>query len=124
MENKSRGQKAALKAWITMRNKSPEIQEDYKRRRKAGAGKAVLKVKNKQWESEKVEYLKELMQKATPNACIVCDDKRPYVLQKHHADPLRTIEVKVCANCHDIIRRANFENLKNAHDIRFQRQSK
>lgn len=107
MEEKS----PAQKAWKTMRNKSPGKKAAYTKKRKEGARKAVAKVKNKQWELEKVEYLKALKEKAIPNTCVVCGDNRPFVLQVHHADPERKIEVILCANCHDTVRRGTLENL-------------
>jgi hypothetical protein len=112
MEDKNPGQKA----WETMRNKGPGKKAAYTKKRKEGARKAVAKVKNKQWELEKVEYLKVLKEKARPNTCIVCGDSRPFVLQVHHADPERKTEVILCANCHDTVRRGTFEDLRKAHE--------
>jgi len=62
-----------------------------------------------------MQYLKELKEKAKSDVCIVCGDSRSYVLQNHHADPEGQIEVKLCANCHDTVRRGTLENLKDAH---------
>jgi cytochrome c553 len=80
-----------------------------------GARKAVAKVKNKQWEPKKVAYLKTLREKATSNACVVCGDNRPFVLQKHHADPEKKSVVTLCANCHDTVRRGTLEDLIKAN---------
>ena len=113
MGDKNMGNKnPAKKAWQTMRSKSPGIKSHYTRKRKYGAKKAATKVKLKQWEPEKVEYLKAIKEKALPNTCIVCGNNRPFVLQVHHADPEKKIEVILCANCHDTVRRGTFEDLK------------
>jgi len=112
MEEKS----PAQKAWETMRNKSSGEKAAHTKKRKEGARKAATKVKNKQWEFEKVEYLKVLKEKACPNICVVCDDSRPFVLQVHHADPERKTKVILCANCHDTVRRGTFEDLWKAHE--------
>ncbi len=111
MEEKS----SAQKAWETMRNKGPGTKSAYTKKRKEGARKAAVKVKNKQWEIEKVEYLKALKEKAMPDTCVVCGDSRLFVLQVHHADPEKKIEVMLCANCHDTVRRGTFGDLREAH---------
>ena len=105
----------AEKAWRTMKSKSPGIKAAYTKRRKRGAKKAAAKVKSKQWEPEKVEFLKELKTNAIPNTCAVCGDSRPFVLQVHHVDIEKEIEITLCANCHDIVRRGTIEDLKKAH---------
>ncbi len=106
----------AEKAWETMRSKSPGIKAAYTKRRKAGAKKVAANVKSKQWEPEKVEFLKRLKRNAIPNTCAVCGNSRPFVLQVHHADPERKTEVILCANCHDTVRRGTFEDLRKAHE--------
>jgi len=111
MEEKS----SAKKAWETMRGKGPGTKAAYTKKRKAGARKAAAKVKNKQWEPEKVKYLKALKEKANPDRCIVCGDSRPFVLQVHHVDPEKKIEVVLCANCHDTVRRGTLEDLRKAN---------
>jgi hypothetical protein len=111
MEEKS----SAQKAWETMRSKGPATKAAYTKKRKEGARKAAAKVKNKQWELEKVEYLKALKEKAMSDTCIVCGDSRPFVLQVHHADPEKKIEVILCENCHDTVRRGAFGDLRKAH---------
>jgi sulfur relay (sulfurtransferase) complex TusBCD TusD component (DsrE family) len=111
MEDKS----PAEKAWRTMKSKSPGIKAAYTKRRKQGAKKAAAKVKSKQWEPEKVEFLNKLKTNAIPNTCAVCGDSRPVVLQVHHVDTEKKIEITLCANCHDIVRRGTFEDLKKAH---------
>ncbi len=110
MEEKS----PANKAWQTMRGKGPGTKAVYTKKRKKGAKKAAAKVKEKQWELEKVEFLKALKEKAIPDTCVVCGDSRPFVLQVHHADPEKKIEVILCANCHDTVRRGSIDDLKNA----------
>ena len=105
----------AKKAWETMRSKGPGVKAGYTKRRKEGAKKAAAKVKNRQWEPEKVEYLKELKEKAISNSCVVCGDSRPFVLQVHHVCPEKNIEAILCANCHDTVRRGTLENLREAH---------
>jgi len=112
MKNRSQ---AASKAWETMKNKSIGRKANYTKRRKAGAKKAVIKVKNKQWNSEKVKYLKELKKDAISNTCVVCNDGTSFVLQCHHADPDKKIIVKLCANCHDTVRRGTLDDLKKAY---------
>ena len=106
----------AQKAWETMRSKSPGIKANYTKKRKDGAKKIAAKVKSKQWEPEKVEYLKELKEKAIPNTCIICGDSRPFVLQVHHSDPEKKIETILCANCHDTVRRGTLGDLKKARN--------
>jgi len=109
------GKTPAQKAWDTMKTKSPGEKAWDTIRRKKGAKKGAAKIKAKQWEPEKVEYLKELREKAIPNACIVCGDTRPFILQVHHADPEKKIELKLCANCHDTVRRGTLEDLREAY---------
>ena len=104
------------KAWETMRAKSPGEKAAQTKRRKRGARKAIAKVLEKNWDPKKVEFLKELNRNATAGRCIVCGDERRFVLQQHHADREKTIEVTVCANCHDTIRRGSAEDLKEAHE--------
>jgi len=111
MQNK----KPPQKAWETIKNKPPAVRAGYTIRRKAGAKKAAAQVKGKQWQPEKVEYLKELREKATANTCVVCGDSRQFVLQIHHADPKKEIEVILCANCHDTVRRGTLDNLRDTH---------
>lgn len=106
----------AQKAWETMRNKGPGRKAAYTKKRRKGALKAASKLKNKQWEPEKVNYLQVLNEKAVPKTCVVCGDNRPFVLQIHHADPERKIEVIMCANCHDTVRRGTLEDLKKSHN--------
>jgi cytochrome c553 len=105
----------AKKAWETMRNTSPGKKAAYTKKRKEGARKAAAKVKNKQWEPKKVAYLKTLKEKANSNACVVCGDNRPFVLQKHHAHPEKKSVVTLCANCHDTVRRGTLEDLIKAN---------
>jgi len=112
MEEKS----PAKKAWETMKGKGSGKKAAYTRKRKEGARKAAAKVKNKQWEPEKVKYLKVLLkEKAISNRCIVCGDSRWFVLQGHHMGPEKKIKVVLCANCHDTVRRGTLEDLKEAH---------
>ncbi len=73
-------------------------------------------IREKQWELGKVAYLKKISKGAIENKCVNCGDDRPYVLQKHHADPEGEVLVSLCANCHDIVRRAGLEELKEARD--------
>jgi hypothetical protein len=58
----------------------------------------------------------EVKEKAMPDTCVVCGDSRPFVLQVHHADPEKKIEVMLCANCHDTVRRGTFGDLREAHN--------
>ncbi|MEO0128563.1 MAG: hypothetical protein ABIL44_12560 [candidate division WOR-3 bacterium] len=110
MEEKNR----TKKAWETMRSKSPGVKAAYTKKRKKGARKAAAEIQNKQWDSEKVNYLKELQKKAISGRCIVCGDSRPYVLHSHHVDRDTNEVVILCANCHDTVRRGTLENLKAA----------
>jgi len=107
----------AEKAWETMRKKPPRTKAIYTKHRRAGAKKAADKAKGRQWEPEKVRYLKELRGNAVLNTCIVCGDSRQFVLQTHHADRKREVEVMLCANCHDTVRRGTLEDLENAHKL-------
>jgi hypothetical protein len=106
----------AQKAWETMRNQSSSRKAVYTKKRKKSAKKAAEKLKNRQWELAKVKYLKMLKERTISNRCVVCGDNRPFVLQIHHADPDKKIEVILCANCHDTVRRGTFEDLKKAHN--------
>jgi hypothetical protein len=108
----------AKKAWKTMKSKSPGIKANYTKRRKEGAKKSAKKVKGKQWEPEKIKYLSELKKDSKPNVCIVCRDNRPIVLQEHHLEPDKNCVVKLCANCHDIVRRGKLDDLMKAHNDR------
>jgi NAD-dependent SIR2 family protein deacetylase len=114
MKNKT----PAEKAWETMRSKLPAVKARYTINRQTAAKNVAARVKAKQWEPEKVKYLTQLKGKATPNTCVVCGDSRPFVLQIHHVDPKREVEVTLCANCHDIVRRSTLENLTNAYNTR------
>lgn len=105
----------AKKAWETMRSKSPGIKAKYTKRRKQGAKQVAQKIKDKQWESEKIEYLLKLKEESNSNACVVCSESRSIVLQNHHVDPEGKTLVKLCANCHDVVRRGTLEDLKKAH---------
>ena len=98
-----------------MRNKSSGIKAKYTKKRKEAAKKAASKVKNKQWEPEKIKFLLGLKNNSDQSTCIVCGDSRPIVLQAHHVDPKREDVVKLCANCHDVVRRGTLEDLKKAH---------
>jgi hypothetical protein len=119
MKNKT----PAEKAWESMRSKSPAVKAHYATNRQTAAKKVAARIKAKQWEPEKVKYLHQLRGKATPNTCVVCGDSRPFVLQIHHVDPKREIEVILCANCHDIVRRSTLANLTNAYKRRIHTQT-
>ena len=108
----------AAKAWETMREKSPAAQAVDTKNRKYGAIKAIAAVLEVNFERAKKEYLERLNRKATGGKCINCGDSRPSVLQKHHTDPKKKIEVILCANCHDIVRRGTLADLKDAHKRR------
>jgi len=97
-----------------MTEKSPAQKAHDTRRRREAAGKAAKKVQSKQWEPEKVKYLSELARESTPNTCVVCGDDRPIVLHDHHLAPQGERRIKLCANCHDIVRRGTLEDLKQA----------
>lgn len=100
------------KAWETMNSASAGKKAHYTRRRGEGARKAGKKVQEKQWEPEKVKYLSELGRESTPNVCVVCSDDRPIVLHDHHLAPQSERTIKLCANCHDIVRRGTLKDLK------------
>lgn len=104
----------AKKAWETMKGASPAKKAHYTRRRQEGGGKAGKKAQKKQWEPEKVKYLSELARESTPNTCVVCGNDRPIVLHDHHLAPQSERTIKLCANCHDIVRRGTLENLEQA----------
>jgi hypothetical protein len=106
----------ANKAWDTMRSRTPAEKAAATKKRKAGAKKAAEQVKNKQWDSEKVRFLNALKDKARGGACIVCGDDRQYVLQNHHPNPEKEATVKLCANCHDTVRRGTLKDLTAARD--------
>lgn len=111
MEEKSR----AKKAREIMRSESPGKKAAYTKKRKETARKVAAIVKTKQWEPRKVKYLKTLKEKAIADTCIVCGNSEQHVLQVHHADREKKIEVILCANCHDIVRRGNYDELRKAH---------
>ncbi len=102
----------AKKAWETMRQKSPAKKARDTMRRQKGAKKGAQKIKGKQWEQEKIEHLYALESKVKKETCIVCNDNRKIVLQDHHIKPNDNHTVKLCANCHDIVRRGTLEDLK------------
>ena len=102
------------KAWETRMSKAPGQKAATTKKIKKVAKIIAEKIKNRQWEPEKVEYLKALKECETPGTCVVCGDRREYVLQEHHADRDRTIKVILCANCHDTIRRTDLDELKKA----------
>ena len=108
----------AKKAWETMRSKSAGEKANYTKNRKIGARKTVEKIKRNNFQPEKIGYLLELKVKSNPETCVVCGDTRPIVLQTHHVNPERVDTVKMCANCHDIIRRGTLEDLKVAYEKR------
>jgi predicted HNH restriction endonuclease len=118
MEEVSERTRRAKKAWETMKSKGPGGKAHDTRRRKEGARKAVINIKAVQWENEKVELLKKWGEKAIPDTCIVCGDSRPFVLQEHHVEPESKTLVKLCANCHDLLRRSkDINDLVEAHRV-------
>jgi len=104
----------AKKAWETMNSASAGKKAHYTRRRREAARKAAKKVQSKQWEPEKVKYLSELARESTPNTCVVCGDDRPTVLQDHHVARQSDRTTKLCANCHEIVRRGTLGELRQA----------
>ena len=106
----------AKKAWETMKNKSPGEKAKDTKNRKKGARKAVEKVKRINFQSEKIGYLLGLKVKCNPRACVVCGDTRRIVLQDHHIDQEGVETIKLCANCHDIVRRGKLDDLQTAHE--------
>jgi len=104
----------AKKAWETMNSASAGKKAHYTQRRREAARKGGKKVQEKQWKPEKVEYLWELARESTPNTCVVCGDDRPIVLHDHHLAPQGERTIKLCANCHDIVRRGTLEELRKA----------
>lgn len=106
------------KSWKTMRNRTPGIKASYTRHRKEGAKRAASKVKREQWKTEKVELLKKWAMEALPDTCIVCGDCRCFVQQDHHIERNAKTKVKLCANCHDTLRRSkDINDLEEAHRI-------
>ncbi len=100
------------KAWETMRNASPGKKAAYTRKRRQSAKEAAKIGTHRQWEPGKVRHLKGQSKNVAPNTCINCGDNRPYVLHKHHVEPEEETLVTLCANCHDIVRRAGLKELK------------
>lgn len=108
----SKRSEGSRKAWETIRKK----QADRTGKFKALAKQVAAIVKDRQWESEKIKHLKEASRKAALNTCVNCGDNRPYVLHKHHVEPEGGALVMLCANCHDVVRRAGLKELKEARD--------
>ena len=100
---------AGEKAWKT------RTQRKDTEKASAAGKKAWRKIYDNQFDPEKVAYLVKQSIRAKPDTCVVCGDSRPVVLQNHHANRKKTIEVKLCANCHDIVRRGILKDLKKAH---------
>jgi len=105
------GTVSGIKANLTRRRKSAGKKAAVTKRAK----KVAAMVKDRQWEPKKVKYLLGLIEKAISDKCIVCGESRPAVLQVHHVDRDRKIKAKLCANCHDIIRRGTVDELKKVH---------
>ena len=112
------GTERAKRAWETMRSKSPGEKANYTRNRKIGARNAIEKTKQINFQPEKIAYLLDLNMKSNPETCVVCGDTRSIVLQTHHVDPEKTNTVKLCANCHDVVRRGTLEDLRVAYEKR------
>jgi predicted HNH restriction endonuclease len=116
MEEVSERARRAKKAWETMKSKDPGGKAHDTRRRKEGARKAVIKIEAIQWEPKKMELLKKWGEEAIPDTCIICGDSRPFVLQEHHLEPDGERLVKLCANCHDLVRRStDIKDLEEPH---------
>lgn len=105
---------SADKAWETMKSASPAKRAHYTRRRKEAGSKVGKRVQDKQWTPDKAKYLSELDRESTPNTCVVCGDDRPTVLQDHHVARQSDRTIKLCANCHEIVRRGTLEELRKA----------
>ncbi|HMB44581.1 MAG TPA: HD domain-containing protein [Candidatus Methanoperedens sp.] len=101
----------AKKAWETMRQKSPAKKAWDTMRRQKGAQIGAQKIQKNQWEQEKIDHLYILESKTKKEACIVCSDNRKKVLQDHHIKPDDSHTVKLCANCHDVVRRGTLNDL-------------
>lgn len=91
--------------------RSPAKKAIAKRKHIIAGQKGWEKVANNQWNKNKVDYLKSRKEEAKTDACVVCGDNRNKVLHDHHLDREKTIVVKLCANCHDLVRRGSLEDL-------------